>query len=111
MPSHRSINLDNGAGGYIMTDRPASQTIWLAADYHFPGTYSCRVPMSSMNSIRAMPAPGPATIRLALVRTGIELFGEKRTRHDLFPIIRSAEIAIRPPERVAISTQKIHAYK
>ncbi len=84
---------------------------WLAADYHFPTAYSCRVPMSSMSSTRAMPAPGPATIRLALVRTGIELFGLERTRDDLFPVIRSAEVCIRPPERVAFSMQSVWAYK
>ena len=49
--------------------------VWIAADYHFPSTYSCLIPMSSMNSASVMPAPGPATIRLALLRTGIERFG------------------------------------
>lgn len=89
----------------------ASDLIWLAADYHCPVTYSCRVPMSSMSSARAMPAPGPATVRLALIRTGIELFGMERTRDELFASIRSIEIRIRPPERVAISTQLVRAYK
>ena len=84
---------------------------WLAADYHFPTAYSCRVPMSSMSSSRAMPAPGPATVRLALVRTGIELFGLEHTRDELFPVLRSAEIRIRPPERVAFSMQIVRAYK
>jgi hypothetical protein len=58
-----------------------------------------------------MPAPGPATVRLALLRTGIELFGRDRVRDDLFPILRSAVVRIRPPERVAISQQKIRGYK
>jgi hypothetical protein len=89
----------------------AHQLVWLAADYHLPGTYSCRVPMSSMSSARALPAPGPATIRLALVRTGIELFGLEYTRNTLFPVIRAAEIAIRPPACVAFSLQRIRAYK
>jgi len=58
-----------------------------------------------------MPAPGPATVRLALLRTGIELFGRDRVRDELFPILRSAVVRIRPPERVAISQQKIRGYK
>jgi hypothetical protein len=33
--------------------------------------------MSSVASARALPAPGPATVRLALIRTGIEVFGIK----------------------------------
>lgn len=89
----------------------ASDWVWLAADYHFPATYSCRVPMSSMCSALALPAPGPATVRLALIRTGIELFGVECTRDKAFPIIRLAEICIKPPEKVAMSIQLTRAYK
>jgi hypothetical protein len=87
------------------------EQIWLAADYHFPGTYSCRIPMTSISSTRAMPAPSPATVRLALVRTGIELFGIDFVQEIMFPIIRSTEMAICPPERVAFSSQRIRIYK
>lgn len=90
---------------------PTIATDWLAADYSFASVYSCRVPLSSMSSARAMPAPGPATVRLALLRTGIELFGEAITRDMLFPIIRSMPIHVRPPKQVAFSNQIIRAYK
>lgn len=85
--------------------------IWLAADYHFPATYSCRIPMSSQFSALAMPAPGPATVRLAMVRTGIELFGKNYVQTQLFPAIRSAEIRVKPPAAVAITSQFMQAYK
>jgi hypothetical protein len=85
--------------------------VWLAADYHFPSTYSCRIPMSSMNSAPVMPAPGPATVRLALIKAGIECFGLEVVRDQLFPVIRSVAVRIRPPERVAISQQVQRAYK
>ena len=85
--------------------------IWLAAEYHFPSTYSIRIPGSSMANAKALPAPGPATVRLALIRTGIELFGISKVEHDLFPVIRSAEIRISPPERIAFSTQVLKTYK
>lgn len=85
--------------------------IWLAIDYHIPTTYSCRIPMSSQHSALAMPAPGPATVRLAVVRTGIELFGIDYVRNELFPVIRAAEMRVKPPEKVAISSQLIRAYK
>ncbi len=85
--------------------------VWLAADYHFPSTYSCRIPMSSMNSAPVMPAPGPATVRLALVKAGIECFGLEVVRDQLFPVLRSVAVRIRPPERVAISQQVLRAYK
>jgi len=85
--------------------------VWLAADYHFPSTYSCRIPMSSMNSAPVMPAPGPATVRLALVKAGIECFGMEVVRDQLFPVLRSVAVRIRPPERVAISQQVLRAYK
>jgi hypothetical protein len=85
--------------------------VWLAADYHFPSTYSCRIPMSSMNSASVMPAPGPATVRLALIKTGIECFGLEVIRDQIFPILRSAAVRVRPPERVAISQHILRAYK
>lgn len=84
---------------------------WLAAEYHLPSLYSCRVPMSSMNSALALPAPGPATVRLALIRTGIEVFGLKYVRDELFPQIRTMGIQIRPPEWVALTPQVLQAYK
>jgi len=85
--------------------------LWLAADYHFPSTYSCRIPMSSAGSALITPAPGPSTVRLALIQIGIELFGLKTTQHELFPIIRSASIQIQPPEKVAISLHRLRAHK
>lgn len=88
-----------------------SDLIWFAADYHLSATYSCRTPLTSMSSALALPAPSPATVRLALIRTAIEVFGLEWVQHELFPIIRSAEVRIRPPERVAFSSQLLHAYK
>jgi hypothetical protein len=84
---------------------------WLAAEYHFPATYSCRLPFSSSNSALISPGPGPATVRLALIRVGFEVFGRDVVRDTLFPWIRAASILIRPPERVAISGQVLRAYK
>jgi len=64
-----------------------------------------------MSSALALPAPGPATVRLALIRTAIELFGVAYTRDALFPTICSVDIRIRPPEWVGISDQHQRAYK
>ncbi|NWJ94205.1 MAG: hypothetical protein HXX20_00315 [Chloroflexi bacterium] len=85
--------------------------IWLSAEYNFAAMYSCRIPLTSIGSATVMPAPGPATVRLALIRTGIELFGIDYVRDKLFATIRSTKIYIRPPERIAISNQLIRAYK
>jgi hypothetical protein len=86
-------------------------TTWLAADYHFPSTYSCRIPMSSMSSATAMPAPGPATVRLALIRTGIEYLGSDIVRDEIFPALCFVPIRIQPPERVGISAHRVRSYK
>ena len=86
-------------------------TIWLAAQYHLPSTYSCRIPMTSMAYAMAMPAPGPATVRLALIRKGIERFGLETMRQEIFPTVRAVPMRIRPPERVAMSQQRLRAYK
>jgi hypothetical protein len=67
--------------------------------------------MSSANSALISPAPGPATVHLALIRASIELFGRDVVRDSLFPWIRVARVLIRPPERVAISGQMLRAYK
>jgi hypothetical protein len=85
--------------------------IWLRADYHLPALYSCRVPMTSITSARALPAPGPATVRLALIRTAIEVFGIPYTASVLFPLICALPLALRPPERVALTPQILRVYK
>lgn len=85
--------------------------IWLRADYHLPALYSCRIPMTSITSALALPAPGPATVRLALIRTAIEAFGIPFVSSVLFPLICALPLALRPPERVAFTPQILRAYK
>ena len=87
------------------------QDVWIAADYHMSSNYSCRMVMSSLSSTLALPASGPATIRLGAIRSSIERFGYQTTRDVLFSIICSVEICIKPPSRIGISTQKLKAYK
>ncbi len=84
---------------------------WLAARYHFPGVYSIRAPMSSVSSAQSLPAPGPATVRLALIRVGIELFGVAYTQSTLFPTIRAMPVQIAPPDRIAFTGHHLRAYK
>lgn len=88
-----------------------SSPIWLAADYEMASTYSIRIPVSSQYSALSMPAPGPATVRLAMVRKAIGLFGWEVARDTLFPVIRSVQVLIRPPERVAMSAHLFQAFK
>ena len=101
----------------LVQDQGATHTMelssltWLRADYDLPATYSCRVPMSSIASARALPSPGPATVRLALIRTGIEAFGIEYVQSILFPHICAMPIHIRPPERVALTSHVLRAYK
>jgi hypothetical protein len=85
--------------------------IWLTAEYTFASLFSYRIPMSSSVAARALPTPGPATVRLALVRTGCELFGEEITRDVIFPTIRAMAVRIQPPEQVAFSWQTIRGHK
>lgn len=74
-------------------------------------TYSIRIPVSSQYSVLSSPAPGPATARLAMVSKIIGLFGLETARDTFFPMIRSAQILIRPPERVAMSAHLFQAFK
>lgn len=89
----------------------AQALIWLAAEYHLPSLYSCRIPMSSTTHAPTLPTPGPATVRLALLRCSLELFGHGITRKEVFPILRAMTVRIRPPESVAISLQRLRAFK
>lgn len=88
-----------------------SNNVWLAADYRFSALYSCRVPLSSDFSALALPAPGPATVRLALIRAGIELFGLAKVRDELFSTIQEMNVVIRPPDCIGISSQIVRGYK
>jgi hypothetical protein len=67
--------------------------------------------MSSSIHAPTLPTPGPATVRLALLRRSIELFGLERTREELFPVIRAMEVRIRPPRAVAVSMHRERAHK
>jgi len=88
-----------------------TEKVWLAAEYHLPITYSCRMPFSSPFSAQCLPAPGPATVRLALIRTSIELFGIAYTRDTLFPAIRETAVMICPPVRVGVSNHVLRLHK
>ena len=85
--------------------------IWLMASYFMPGTYSIRVPVSSPLCGTALPTPGPATVQLAMIRSGIELYGLDVTRDALFPSIVASNPQIQPPDRVAISGQLLRMHK
>lgn len=50
-------------------------------------------------------------MRLALIKTGIECYGLDTVRDELFPILRSMAVRVRPPERVAISQHLLRGYK
>ncbi len=88
-----------------------SPIIWLAGDYEMISTYSIRIPVSSQYSALSSPAPSPGTVRLAMISKAIGLFGLEVARDIFFPMIRSAHILIRPPERVAMSVHLFQALK
>lgn len=94
-----------------MSNDTVESQIWLAAHYHIPSTYSLRVPFSSPASALAMPAPGPATVRLAMIRTGIEILGLAKTKEILFPLVCSANICIQPPRQIGMANQMLRAEK
>lgn len=85
--------------------------MWLAVDYHMPMTYSCRKPMNSPYSAQILPAPGPTTVRLALIREAIELFGLVQTKRHIYSILKTTPIHIRPPKAIGISTHHLRMYK
>jgi hypothetical protein len=94
-----------------MTEPNDQGDIWLTAEYTFTSLFSYRIPMSSSVATQVLPTPGPATVRLALVRTGFEFFGEDITRDNIFTTIRAMAVRIQPPERIALTRQALRGYK
>ena len=90
---------------------PSCENTWIAASYHMPILYSCRSPISSPMTGVALPTPGPATIQLALVRVGVELFGVDYVRDRLFLHIISCHPVVQPSEWIAISDHFFKAFK
>jgi hypothetical protein len=67
--------------------------------------------MSSPFCGEALPAPGPATVQLALIRSAIELYGLPVSRDRLFPHIVACKPLIQPPDVVSITSQLQRVYK
>jgi hypothetical protein len=56
-----------------------------------------------MTSAKTLPAPGPGTIRLALIRAALEIYEKNYVGRILFPIIAQSETLISSPERIGVS--------
>ena len=85
--------------------------MWLSAHYHFPSTYSCKAPHANPNSANALPTPSPTTVRLALIRTALELYEHKFVQQALFEEIMHCRIRIQPPEQIALSSHPLRIFK
>jgi hypothetical protein len=86
-------------------------SVWLAAEFTFAATYSIREAVTSATFARACPVPETGTVKLALIKVAVELYGEMKTKQDLFPIIRDMDISIRPPSHIGVSGQFLRAFK
>jgi hypothetical protein len=85
--------------------------VWFAAEFTFATTYSIRQPGTSLTFAKACPVPGPGTVKLALIKTAVEFYGEIRTRQELFPVIRDMQVLIRPPLPLGVSGHFLRAFK
>jgi len=59
----------------------------------------------------AMALPGPVTVRLALIRTALELYDKDYKGRSLFPMIARSEILISSPDRIGVSGQMLKMLK
>ena len=64
-------------------------SVWIAAEYTFATTCSIRGPGAATTFARACPVPGPGTVKLALIKRPIELYGIEFTGYELFSTIRN----------------------
>jgi len=75
---------------------------WVKAVYRFAGFFSYRVPDFSSQFALTSPIPGPSTVKLGLISTGIERKGDPSYGEVLFNLLKTAKIRILPPERLSI---------
>ncbi|NWF91378.1 MAG: hypothetical protein HXY46_00545 [Syntrophaceae bacterium] len=75
---------------------------WVWGQLDFAGLYSYRMPNLSPSYALTALIPSPAALRLALVDAAIKSRGNVAYGEEIFEIIKTAELEIEPPERVAV---------
>lgn len=75
---------------------------WIKAVYSFAGFFSYRIPDFSSQFALTAPIPGPSTVKLGLISTGIEQKGDPSYGEYLFLVLKEADIRILPPKRLSI---------
>jgi len=94
MPRRRGVSQS------IMPSVPPGPTIWLRADYEFPGTFSYRQPDASAQFAIGVPIPSPATVKLALVDTAIRWSGRINEGRRIFDLVKTLRVCVIPPCRL-----------
>lgn len=75
---------------------------WVKAVYRFAGFFSYRVPDFSSQFALTSPIPGPSTVKLGLISTGIEKVHDPSYGEYLFDILKEAEVRILLPSSLSI---------
>lgn len=75
--------------------------VWLKAIYEFASLFSYRTPDFSSQYALSSILPGPSTIKLAMVSTAIETTGNPEYGNEIFELIKSSEIKIQLPQKIA----------
>jgi hypothetical protein len=75
---------------------------WVWGEIDFASLYSYRMPNLSPSYALTSPVPSPAALRLALVDTAIKTTGKVSYGEEIFELIKSVQLEIEPPEKVAI---------
>jgi CRISPR/Cas system-associated protein Cas5 (RAMP superfamily) len=76
--------------------------MWIAANYHFPSTFSYKIPDFSMYYAASSPVPSPSTFKLALVSALISQTGDIQKTRNFFNGIKTSEILFGLPEYLTI---------
>jgi len=87
------------------------EVIWLGAEFEFGSLFSYRIPNFSPSFAISSPIPGPSAIKLALVSSAIEATGNIDYGKKMFDMIKTSEVLVELPEKVAVSRQLIKRRK
>ena len=78
--------------------------VWVKATYEFASLFSYRIPDFSSQYAMSSLLPGLSTIKLAIVSAAIEITGNVEYGKEIFEIVKNADIKIRLPKKISLTT-------
>jgi len=76
--------------------------MWISGSYHFPSTFSYKIPDFSMYYAASTPIPGPSTFKLAMISAFISSNRDLEKASALFEGIKTSTVLFDLPNRLTV---------